>query len=379
MQAKNRVMHGPRNVVAAAFCLTMTFSVATQAQDVGGRREVPAEMSAAAVADPSWDTPRTSWGHPSFEGIWSTDDMRSVPRSRPDQYGTRDRLTEEEFAERAESDAGRRNRALNEETFAARSEWGIRSFGYTSQIIDPPNGQIPAMTEAALARAAGRDRGTFGPGPFDGVNDFTLYDRCITRGILGSKFPVVYGNGLQIVQSPNTVAITYEMIHDTRVIRLDDRPYVDQNMRQYLGDSKGYWDGDTLVVETRNLTDQTSIGGNGNGTRHSTEMIIVERFTRVDPEMIEYVAVVDDPVTYESPFTVRLMLTTQPNYQIWEYNCHEGNQAVRNALSGERTYEREAAAALARGETPPKRIPSANNLSSLPEEEAAFFDINAGE
>jgi hypothetical protein len=196
---------------------------------------------------------------------------------------------------------------------------------------------------------------------------------------LGSKFPVVYGNGLQIVQSPNTVAITYEMIHDTRVIRLDDRPYVDQNMRQYLGDSKGYWDGDTLVVETRNLTDQTSIGGNGNGTRHSTEMIIVERFTRVDPEMIEYVAVVDDPVTYESPFTVRLMLTTQPNYQIWEYNCHEGNQAVRNALSGERTYEREAAAALARGETPPKRIPSANNLSSLPEEEAAFFDINAGE
>jgi len=365
------------SLCALPVAIAAGFALAATAQDIGGRRDIPAEMSAAAVSDPDWSVSRTSWGHPNLEGVWTTDDMRSVPRERPEQYGTRDRLTDEEFAERAETDANRRNRALNEETFAARNEWGIRTFGYTSQVIDPPNGRTPVMTEAGRARAAGRARGTFGQGPFDDVNDFTLYDRCVTRGIVGSKFPVIYGNGLQIVQNPNSVAITYEMIHDSRIIRLDDRPFIHGDIRQYLGDSRGYWDGDTLVVETRNLTDQTSIGPNGNGTRHSTEMIITERFARVDPEMIEYVVTIDDPVTYEAPFTVRLMLTSQPNYRIWEYNCHEGNQAVRNALSGERTYEREVAEAVANGEPVPERVPI--NLGGLPEEEGAFFDINAGE
>jgi hypothetical protein len=303
--------------------------------------------------------------------------MRSVPRERPEQFGARLQLTDEEFAERAGTDTDRRNRALNEETFSARNEWGLRTFGYTSQIIDPPNGRTPPMTEAGLARAASRDRGTFGQGPFNDVDDFTLYDRCMTRGILGGKFPVVYGNGLKITQNPNTVAISYEMIHDTRIVRLDDRGFIEDNMRQYLGDSLGRWDGNTLVVETRNLTDQTSIGANGNGTRHSEAMVITERFTRVDPEMIEYVATVDDPVAYTAPFTVRLMLTSQPNYRIWEYNCHEGNQAVRNALSGERTFERDVAEALARGEEPPDRIEF--ELGGLPDDEEAFFDINAGE
>ncbi len=360
-------------VSGAALVLVGTLS----AQDIGGQRSVPAELGAAAVADPNWEAPRTSWGHPDLEGIWTTDDMRSIPRQRPEEFGDRDRLTDEEFAERAVNDASRRDRALNEETFSARNEWGIRTFGFTSQIIDPPDGRQPEMTEAGLARAAPRDRGTFGQGPFDSVGDFTLYDRCITRGILGGKFPVVYGNGLQIVQNPNTVAITYEMIHDTRIIRLDDRPYLADGMRQYLGDSKGYWDGDTLVVETRNLTDETSIGPNGNGTRHSEAMVITERFTRIDPEMIEYVATISDPVTYTVPTTYRLMLTTQPNYRIWEYNCHEGNQAVRNSLSGERAYERAVAEAEANGEPIPERVPI--RLGGLPEEEDAFFDINAGE
>jgi hypothetical protein len=360
----------------SALVAALVLDVAT-AQDIGAQRELPAEMTAASVVDPSWQAPQTSWGHPNLEGVWTTDDMRSVPRERPEQFSSRQQLTDEEFDERAGTDTDRRNRALNEETFSARNEWGIRTFGYTSQIIDPPNGRTPPMTEAGLARAASRDRGTFGQGPFNDVDDFTLYDRCMTRGILGGKFPVVYGNGLKITQNPNTVAISYEMIHDTRIVRLDDRGFIEDNMRQYLGDSLGRWDGNTLVVETRNLTDQTSIGANGNGTRHSEAMVITERFTRVDPEMIEYVATVDDPVAYTAPFTVRLMLTSQPNYRIWEYNCHEGNQAVRNALSGERTYERDVAEALARGEEPPDRVEFA--LGGLPEEEEAFFDINAGE
>jgi hypothetical protein len=369
-----------RNAFAAVSISALAAALACDvaiAQDIGAQRALPAEMTAASVADPNWQAPQTSWGHPNLEGVWTTDDMRSVPRERPEQFGERLELTDEEFAERAGTDTERRDRALNEETFSARNEWGIRTFGYTSQVIDPPNGRTPPMTEAGLARRASRDRGTFGQGPFNDVDDFTLYDRCMTRGILGGKFPVVYGNGLKITQNPNTVAISYEMIHDTRIVRLDARGFIDDGMRQYLGDSIGRWEGDTLVVETRNLTDQTSIGPNGNGTRHSTEMVITERFTRVDPEMIEYVATVDDPVTYTAPFTIRLMLTSQPNYRIWEYNCHEGNQAVRNSLSGERTYERDVAEALARGEEPPDRVEFA--LGGLPDDEEAFFDINAGE
>jgi hypothetical protein len=342
-------------------------------------RSVPAETTAAAVADSAWQAPRTSWGHPSLEGTWSTDDMRSVPRDRPEEFGTRESLTAEEFAERAGRDEQQRDSVVNEQTFSARGEVGVRTFGYTSLVIDPPNGRMPPMTEAGLARRAPRDQGTFGPGPFDGFDDFTLYDRCITRGILGSKFPVVYGNGLRIVQNPTSVAISYEMIHDTRVIRLDGRPHLDGGIRQYLGSSRGFWEGDTLVVETQNLTDQTSIGPNGNGTRHSAQMKITERFTRVDPEMIEYVARVEDPVTYTAPFTIRMMLTTQPDYRVYEYSCHEGNGAVSHSLSGERAYERSVEEARAKGLPIPERIPSAFNLEPLPEDDDAFFDINAGE
>lgn len=343
------------------------------------QRDVPAEQTAAAVVDPDWQAPRTSWGDPSFEGVWTSDDMRSVPRERPEEFGMREHLTPEEFAERAQGDSRQRDVAINEQDFSVRGEVGVRTFGYTSQIIDPPDGRTPEMTDAGKARRAPRDQGTFGSGPFNDFEDFTLYDRCITRGILGSVFPVIYGNGLRIVQQPDAIAISYEMIHDTRIIPLDGRPHVDDSVRQYLGNSRGYFDGDTLVIETRNLTDETSIGPNGNGTRHSEQMKITERLTRVDPDMIEYVATVDDPVTYTEPFTVRLMLTTQPDYRLYEYACHEGNQAVANALSGQRAYDRAVAEAIAAGEPIPERTEAGFALEPLPEDESEFFDINAGE
>src|SRR5690606_38539761 len=129
---------------------------------------------------------------------------------------------------------------------------------------------------------------------------------------MGSVFATIYGNGLRIVQQPGAVAISYEMLPDTRIVRLDGRPHAQDNLRQYMGNSVGYWDGDTLVVETRNFTDKTSVGGNGIGIRHSEEMKVVERLTRVDPEMIEYIATVDDPLTYTKPWTIRIMFTSQP-------------------------------------------------------------------
>jgi hypothetical protein len=340
-------------------------------------RSVPAETTAAAVADPKWKAPRTSWGEPSFEGVWSSDDMRSVPLNRPRQFGTRQSLDEKEFMERASRDQAGRDRAVNTETFL-RNEWGTRTFGYTSLVVDPADGQVPQMTAAGRSRAASRDRGTFGPGPFNDFEDFTLYDRCITRGLLGSVLPVIYGNGLRITQSPGYVAISYEMIHDSRMIPLDGRPQLSDDIRQYLGDSRGHWEGNTLVVETTNMTDKTSVGTNGNGIRHSRAIKITERLTRVDPEMIEYIATVSDPVTYTAPFTVRLMLTTQPNYEMYEYSCHEGNQAVYNALSGERAFEQQVAEAIAKGEPVPKRS-NGRSIYGAPEEGAEIIDINSEE
>jgi hypothetical protein len=338
-------------------------------------RSVPAETTAAAVANPRWKAPKTSWGEPSFEGVWSSDDMRSVPLNRPKQLGTRQSLDEKEFMERASRDEAGRDRAVNTETFL-RNEWGVRTFGYSSLIVDPADGQVPGMTVAGKGRAASRDRGTFGPGPFNDFEDFTLYDRCITRGLIGSVLPVIYGNGLRIAQSPGYVAISYEMIHDTRLIPLDGRSHVSGKIRQYLGDSRGHWEGDTLVIETTNMTNKTSVGTNGNGIRHSDAIKITERLTRVDPAMIQYVATVEDPVTYTAPFTIRLMLTTQPNYQMYEYSCHEGNQAVYNALRGERAFEQQVAEALANGEPPPARA-NGRSIYRAPEEGAEIIDINS--
>jgi hypothetical protein len=371
---------------ALAASVALAFDVPVAAQGPGATgptatpsavRAVPAETTAAAVTDRNWKVPRTSWDDPSFEGVWSTDDMRSVPTQRPESFGTRATLTPEEFQQRASRDEGGKDAAANRETFL-RNEWGIRTFGYSSLVVDPPNGRIPEMTLAGKARAANRDRGTFGPGPFNAFEDFTLYDRCITRGVLGSTLPVIYGNGLRIIQNPGSVAISYEMIHDTRIIPLDGRAHLDAGIRQYLGNSRGHWQGDTLVVETTNFTDKTSIGANGNGTRHSEAMTLTERFTRVDPDMIEYIATVNDPVTYAAPFTFRLMITTQPGYETFEYSCHEGNGAVGHSLSGERAFDQQVADAIARGETPPARA-QGQGIYGRPREGAEVFDINAGE
>jgi hypothetical protein len=377
----HRVQHLPFCILSIGIALGIASYAQAQAPGASATispvRSVPAETTAAAVKSRSWKVPRTSWGHPSFEGVWSTDDMRGIPVMRPEASGSRETLTPEEFRERASRDQGGKERATNTETFL-RNEWGIRTFGYSSLVVDPANGRIPEMTPAGKARAANRDRGTFGPGPFDDFEDFTLYDRCITRGVLGSTLPVIYGNGLRIVQHPNAVAISHEMIHDTRIIPLDRRAHLESDIRQYMGNSRGRWDGDTLVVETTNFTDKTSIGLNGNGTRHSAAMRLTERFTRVDPDMIEYIATVDDPVTYTAPFTFRLMITKQPNYETFEYSCHEGNGAVGHALSGERAFDKQVAEAVAKGLPPPERA-AGLGIYGKPPENAEVFNINAGE
>jgi len=231
-----------------------------------------------------------------------------------------------------------------------RNEEGTRTFGYTSIVIDPPDGRIPAaLPEARQRRIA---PGTFGVGPFNTMQDFSLYDRCITRGVVGSFGPAVYGNGARILQTPDSVVISYEMVHDTRIVPLDGRPPLGEGIRQYMGDSRGRFEGDTLVIESSNFTHKTALGG----VRHSVQLKLTERFTRIDPEMIDYEIRVEDPLTWEKPWTMRMTITQQPGYVIYEYACHEGNMALRHILSGERAYEQAVAEAAAKGLPPPERV-----------------------
>ena len=345
---------------------------AAESVELSEARRTPAEQQAAAYKDKNWTAPRTSWGHPNLQGTWSTDDMRGIPRERPEALGTQESLSQEQFIERATTQQTGRTRAATTETFL-RNEWGTRTFGFTSLVVDPPNGRTPPLNDAGRARqAASAGRGTFSSTKFDSFDDFSYYDRCIGLGINRGMGAAIYGNGIRIFQSPDAVTITYEMIHETRVIKLDrDRPYI--ALPQFTGNARGYFDGDTLVVETRGYTDNSSVGGGPN----SVNMVTTERIRRVDPEMIEYRITINDPDTYTAPFTVRTMWTTQPNYYAYEYSCHEGNFAVSGGLAGERAFERQVAEAIAAGREPPKR--SGGEIYRDPEEGAQVFDINAGE
>ena len=338
-------------------------------------RRIPAEQTVAAYNDPGWVPPRMSWGDPSLVGTWSTDDMRAIPFDRPRELGTEEYLSEAQFIERARQQQAGSEHAENVETFH-RNSWGIRSFGFSSLVVDPPNGRTPELTAEGRARAAAvAGQGTFGDGPFDTYEDFSLYDRCISRSLAAGMGAVLYGNGIVINQSPNAVSITYEMIHETRVIPLDDRPHLSPSIMQYNGNSRGRWDGDTLVVETTGFTGKTSVAS---GAPHSPGMRTTERIRRVDPEMIEYRITIDDPVTYTAPFTARIMWTTQPGGTVYEYSCHEGNYAVSGGLAGEREHERRVAEARAQGLPIPRRS-NMVEVYSAPPEGARVFDINKGE
>jgi hypothetical protein len=291
-----------------------------------------------SAPDKPYTAPKTPWGEPDMQGVWSSDDTQGIPMQRGQNVNGLYQSDEQWAARQKQTQQGIQT-ALNAiGTF--RGDYARRSFRQTSLIVDPADGRQPAITPAAEKRRASRDRGTFGDGPFNTPEDFTLYDRCITRGIVGSVLRVVYGNGNRIVQAPGMVAISYEMIHDTRVLYTDGRPHLNQSIRQYLGDSRARWVGDELVVETTNLTDKTSIGLNGNGLRHSDQMKITERFKRVAEDVIQYQITIDDPVTYASPWTISLPLTPLEGNVLLPYECHEGNLALMQSLSAERAEDR---------------------------------------
>jgi hypothetical protein len=335
--------------IPAALVVVVVFMTVSASGQGSGAVAPPLVITAYNGATPApYKVPRTPWGDPDLQGVWSSDDTSGIPMSRPQQYADRLYQNDEEFANRVKQVETGITRAENAEG-SFRGDFARRAFRQTSLIVDPPDGRTPAFTPRAELRRAPRDQGTFGNGPFDWTDDFTLYDRCITRGVVGSVLRVIYGNGNRIVQAPGMVAISYEMIHDTRIFYTDGRPRLGQSIQQYLGDSRARWEGEELVVETTNLTDRTSIGLNGNGLRHSAQMKFTERIKRVADDIVQYQITIDDPVTYEKPFTLSIPLTPLDGNRLLPYECHEGNYAIRQSLGAERAEDRALAEDLAKG------------------------------
>ena len=308
---------------------------------------------------PAYSPPRTPWGDPDLQGIWPGTAMMGVPQERPRQLGERALVTDEEFAARL-AQAKRQADAVNEEFVAPRAaggpagntggpgHWGERGLPQrqTSLIVDPPDGRMPLMTPEGQQRTAAIPASRYydndGGGVFNGPEDLSVYDRCITRGVVGSMMPVGYNAGNEIVQGPGYVALRNEMIHEVRIFPLDGRPHLSSAVRTYMGDSRAHWEGATLVVDTTNFNGTTGVGANGRAIYHSDALHLVERFTRVGPQTIDYEVVVTDPKTWPRPWTMRFPLTRDPGYGMFEYACHEGNYGLRNILSAARATEQPA-------------------------------------
>jgi hypothetical protein len=312
---------------------------------VTGQAKTPAARATAAAAP--YKVPTTPWGHPDLQGTW---DYRSItPLERPQQYGDREFLTDKEVAEQ-EARAGKRMDEPPPEDAPAGTihaqYWTdpgrkVTESHRTSLIVDPPNGRVPPLTPEARARqAAGRQGGGGGRGGrADSWLDRSPLERCITWGLPTAILPGLYNNNIQIVQSPDTVAITHEMVHDTRVIPLDGRPVPSKVLGQWMGHSRAHWEGDTLVVVTTNFSDKISYRGSKN-------LKLTERFTRVGRDNIDFRITVEDPATWTAPWTAAFSMRTSEG-PLFEYACHEGNYGLRNMLEVARDEEKAAAAAAA--------------------------------
>jgi hypothetical protein len=292
-----------------------------------------------------WTPPRTADGQPDLGGTWT--DATITPFERPAALASKAVLSPEEAAQ------------LEKQAAAANSEEGAPKPGdvgsynefwfdrgtkvvktrQASLVVDPPDGHVP-VTAAAEAK---RDYNIAHNA--DSYEYMSTWDRCITRGVPGDMFPAGYNNSYQILQTPGYVVILAEMIHDARVIPLDGRPHLPAGVGQWNGDSRGHWEGNTLVIDTTNFNGKGWIASNAasgriKGIPESTAAHIVERFTRVDSDTILYEATIDDPQMYSKPWKVSIPLSRDPEYTIYEYACHEGNYAMVDILNGGRAQEK---------------------------------------
>jgi hypothetical protein len=274
-----------------------------------------------------YSVPRTPWGDPDLQGAYTNSAERLTPMERPDSFAGR-KLSDITTAELTRLNKKRlATSAPNEPGFhdsVDGTPWSSRAW----LILDPDDGKIPSLTANAKSRMSARADARRRRGAADSWTDFDLFSRCITRGVPNSMMPVIYGNTYEIVQAPGSVAIMHEMIHDTRVIPLDERPHVGPMVRSYLGDSRGYFDGLDLVIETTNFSSETSFLGS------SQNLQLTERITPISDDILEWRVTVFDPETWTRPWTFAMNLT-RSNARPLEYACHEGNYFLRHALSAE--------------------------------------------
>ena len=301
--------------------------------------------AAAALAAPlsAQSPPRGPDGHPDLQGTWNFSSL--TPLERPAQFADKPVLTDAEAAEferqtleRIDADR-RRDTADADVAQAYNNAWydrGTKIVGTkrSSLIVDPPDGRIPALTSTGQSVAAARAAVRSGRGPADGPEDRSLAERCLLFNAGPPLLPGPYNNNLQIIQTRDTVVIANEMIHDVRIVPLDGRPHLPGGIRRWQGDPRGRWDGDTLVVESTNFSDRTSVRGSSTGLR------LTERFRRIDANTLDYQFTVDDPGVFSRPWTVSLPMTASDG-RIYEYACHEGNYAMTGILRGARAQEKE--------------------------------------
>ena len=305
---------------------------------------LPVVAKPATTVSKSWMTSKTPDGQPDLQGVWTNSTL--TPLERPAEFAGKEFLTEQEASDYVKRtlqqvssdrrDGGAQvdvNRSYNE--FWRDRGNGLVADRRSSLIVDPPDGRVPALTPAALKRVEER-QAWMREHATDGPEGRSLAERCMSWTTAGPPMlPGPYNNDLQIVQGPGYVVILNEMIHDARLIPLDGRPHVSPEVRGWLGDSRGHWDGNTLVVDTTNFISEYSFRGSDSNVH------LTERFTRVSPDVIQYEFTVDDPTAFTKPWTARIPLNKTAG-PVYEYACHEGNYALADILAGARTAEKKA-------------------------------------
>ncbi len=305
------------------------------------------------TSDPGWTVPRTADGHPDLQGVWANNNV--TPFERPPQWAGRERLTDEELAELKAAAAaviasgldaqfgdqlvlkaleGLTDADSYDTTGNYNQFWmADRDFTHqTSLVVDPPDGQLPALTAAAERLTAERRRYRSAH-PADGPEDRGLGERCANFGV--PRLGAGYNSYFQIFQSSRHVAVFKEMAHDAKLIPLDGSPHAPDVVRQWNGDSRGRWEGDTLVVETTNFSPKSNFRGS------AEHLHLVERYTRVGPDTLDYEVSVTDATTWTRPWTVLIPLKRSAD-AVFEYACHEGNYGMEGILSGHRAQEQRA-------------------------------------
>jgi len=342
--------------------IVLTFATGLRAQQQKGdvrtakpinQADLPEKLRPEAKIGKGYVPPKTPWGDPQLAGAYTNSDESGIPFERPAEFDGKKQadVTPEQLAKivkQRQEQTVERTPGLSEFPGATSPLHWFENYRAANSrawlVTDDTDGKVPPTLPEADARNAERQRQRRARGPADSAEDRSLYDRCITRGIPGSMMPAIYGNSYQILQGPGYVVIKYEMVNETRIIPLGNLPHLTPKIREYLGDARGHFEGNTLVVETTNFTDKTAYRGS------REHLKLIEHFKPIGQNSVEWAVTFDDPHTWAKPWTFAMNLTKVPDEQgPFEYACHEGNYGMHNMLTAARAEEAAIKAAAAKG------------------------------